>query len=116
VLVSGYLERAIVALLEDLAIRRSAPEIASFISKELSYWTNPTTGKICELLGAFSASWGRAAETFLVDEKKEHINSLVAIRHKVAHGESVGTGLHQIKEYYATTVTVVEFIANLVDP
>jgi hypothetical protein len=86
------------------------------MERQLSFWMNPTTGKICELLGAFSTTWGGAAEAFLVDEKKEHINSLVAIRHKVAHGESVGTTLHQIKEYYATASRVVTFIADLVDP
>lgn len=116
VLVSGFLENAIIALLEDLAVKRSAPEVASFVANELAYWTNPTTQKISTLLNSFNPSWRTAVDTFLVDEKKEHINSLVALRHKVAHGESVGTSLAQIKEYYATTLRVVNFIADLIDP
>lgn len=116
VLVSGYLEKAVVALLEDLAIKRSAPEIASYVEYELSFWMNPTTGKICDLLRAFSSAWGQAADAYLIDEKKAHINALVALRHRIAHGEDVGTTLSQIKEYYATTILVVKFIADLVDP
>jgi len=90
--------------------------VASFVANELAYWTNPTTQKISTLLNSFNPSWRTAVDTFLVDEKKEHINSLVALRHKVAHGESVGTSLAQIKEYYATTLRVVNFIADLIDP
>jgi hypothetical protein len=116
VLVSGYLEKAVVALLEDLAIKRSAPEIASYVEHELSFWMNPSTGKICDLLRAFSSAWGQAAEAYFVDEKKAHINTLVSLRHRIAHGEDVPTTLSQIKEYYRTTVTVVGFIADLVDP
>jgi uncharacterized protein (DUF849 family) len=116
VLVSGFLEKAVSALLEELAMRRSAPEVAAFVASELRYWMNPTTGKISDLLGSFSNAWRVRAEEFLVDEKKEHINSLVALRNKIAHGESVGTSLSQVKEYYKTTVTVVEFLADVIDP
>lgn len=44
------------------------------------------------------------------------MNSLVALRHKIAHGESVGTSLAQVKAYYATVLEVMTFVADLVDP
>jgi hypothetical protein len=115
VLVSGFFENAIIALVLDFAQRRSSPEVAAFVERELQHWTNPNTEKICGLLGSFSPEWRRQSEQFLVDEKKESVNSLVALRHKIAHGESVGTSLSQIKAYYATIVKVVDFIAELLE-
>ena len=116
ILVSGFFETAIVALVLDFAQRRSSPEVAAFVERELEHWTNPNTDKICVLLGSFNPEWRKQSELFLVDERKESVNSLVALRHKIAHGESVGTSLSQIKAYYATILKVVEFIGDLLEP
>src|SRR5436309_8846471 len=113
VLVSGFLENAVIALLLDVAQRRSAPEIALFVERQLDYWTSPTCDKIIQLLGDFSSEWRMQAEGYLVDERRAAVNSLVALRHKIAHGESVGTSLGQVKAYYATVLEVVAFVADL---
>jgi len=116
ILVSGFLENALIALVLDVAQRRSAPEIALFVERQLDYWTSPKCERITQLLGDFSAGWHTAASAYLVDERKEAINSLVALRHKIAHGESVGTSLAQVKAYYTRVLEVVAFVADLVDP
>lgn len=115
VLISGFLENAIIALVLDVAQRRSAPEIALFVERQLVYWTNPNCEKIAQLLGNFKRDWHIAAEKYLVDERKATVNSLVALRHKIAHGESVGTSLAQVKDYYKTVIDVINFVADLVD-
>ncbi len=116
VLVSGFFENAIVALVLDYVERRSAPEVAVFVERQLDRWTNPNTEKISTLFGSFNIDWRRALEDYLVDERKDSINSLVALRHKIAHGESVGTSLSQIKAHYKVITEVVDYMANLVDP
>lgn len=116
ILVSGFLENALTTLLLDAAQRRSAPAIALFVERQLEYWTNPNCDRIVQLLGNFSPDWRLAADAHLIDERKAALNSLVALRHKIAHGESVGTSLGQVKGYYATVLDVVEFLADLVDP
>jgi len=116
ILVSGFLENALTTLLLDAAQRRSAPEIALFVERQLEYWTNPNCERLVQLLGSFSPDWRQAAESHLIDERKAAINSLVSLRHKIAHGESVGTTLGQVKGYYATVLDVVEFLTDLVDP
>lgn len=116
VLVSGFFENAIVALILDYVERRSAPEVAAFVERQLDRWTNPNSDKIGILFGAFNTDWRLAIEGYLVDERKDSINSLVALRHKIAHGESVGTSLSQIKAHYLRIVDVVDYLANLVDP
>jgi hypothetical protein len=116
VLVSGFLENALVALVLDIAQRRSSPEVSLFVERQLEYWMNPNSEKIIRLLGDFSPDWRSAVESYLVDERKAAVNSLVALRHKIAHGESVGTSMTQVKAYYTTVLDVVKFVADLIDP
>lgn len=116
ILVSGYLENAIIALLVSYSEKRSAPEVASYIEKHLARWTNPKAEKICQLFGSFSADWRIKIEGFLIDYRKDSINSLVALRHKIAHGESVDTTMSQVKDYYNATKETVDFLAELVEP
>jgi hypothetical protein len=116
VLVSGFLENAIIAIVLDMAQRRSAGSVAQFVERQLDHWTNPNSDKIIKLLGQFDTTWRTALELYLVDERKEAVNSLVALRHRIAHGEPVGTSLAQVKEYYTTVLDVVEFTTDLLDP
>jgi hypothetical protein len=116
VLVSGFFENAVVALVLHYTERRSAPEIAAFVERQLGRWTNPNSEKIATLFGSFNPDWRLAVEGYLVDERKDSVNSLVALRHKIAHGESVGTSLSQVKAHYKVILEVVDFLANLAEP
>lgn len=116
VLVSGFLESAITAMLVAYAKSRSGPEVASFVERQLGPWTNPKAEKIIDLFGAFNADWRADLTAYFVDEPKDSVNGLVALRHKIAHGESVGTSLFQVKRHYAIILKVVQHLEDLVDP
>ena len=113
VLVSGFFENAVVALILDFTQKRSAGEVALYVERSLDRWTNPNAEKLCNLLGAFDPAWRVKAEGYLIDERKAAINSLLALRHKIAHGESVSTTPAQVRQYYAATLKVVEFVELL---
>ena len=57
VLVSGFFENAIVALVLHYSEKRSAPEITAFIEGQLDRWTNPNSEKIASLFGSFNSDW-----------------------------------------------------------
>lgn len=116
VLVSGFFENAVVALILHYAEQRSAPEIATFVERQLNRWTNPNVEKITALFGSFNPDWRTSLESYLVDERKDSINSLVALRHKIAHGESVGTTLSQVRAHYKIVLEVVSQLADLTQP
>ncbi|MGF6265044.1 hypothetical protein OKW49_005972 [Paraburkholderia youngii] len=116
VLVSGYLESALCALLLGYAQTRSSREVVSFVERQLGPWTNPKAEKIIDLFGSFNQDWRDNLTAFLVDQRKDSVNSLVALRHKIAHGESVGTSLSQIKFHYQNANDVIAHVADLVDP
>lgn len=116
ILVSGYLESALCALLLGYAQSRSSREVASFVERQLGPWTNPKAEKIIDLFGSFNQDWRDNLTAYLVDQRKDSVNSLVALRHKIAHGESVGTSLSQIKSHYRNANEVISHVSDLVDP
>ncbi|MEB5487872.1 HEPN domain-containing protein [Burkholderia pseudomallei] len=116
VLVSGYLESALCALLLGFAQTRSSGDVASFVERQLGPWTNPKAEKIIDLFGSFNQDWRNNLTAYLVDQRKDSVNSLVALRHKIAHGESVGTSLSQIRSHYRIANEVIDHVADLVDP
>jgi len=116
VLVTGFFENAIVALLLDYVERRGSAEVLSFVERQLDRWTSPNAERTANLFGAFSADWRASVTAYLVDRRKDSLNSLVALRHKVAHGESVGTSLTQIQAHYDVVLEIVDHLAELVDP
>jgi hypothetical protein len=116
VLTCGFLENSIEAIILDFTKRRSGGEVASYVEQQLKLWTNPNCEKIKTLLGTFKSSWRDQLEVYLVDEKKDSVNGLVALRHRIAHGDHVGTTLSQAKGYYNNIKDVVEFIVGIVDP
>jgi len=110
VLVSGFFENAVVDLILDYTAKRSASKVSSFVESALDRWTNLNVEKLIQLLASFEPRWRDKASDFLVDSRKDHLNGLVALRHKVVHGESVGITISQIGQYYRTIVEIVEFV------
>ena len=100
ILTAGFLENCIEAILLDFTTKRSAPEVVLYVERQLANWTNPNCEKIKTIFGSFKPDWRDKLEAFLVDDKKDSVNGLVALRHRVAHGEYVGTTLSQAKTYY----------------
>jgi RiboL-PSP-HEPN len=115
VLVSGYLEAAVVECAGWYATRRSAPPVAAYVSRNLEHFANPNAERLLQLVGSFNADWRASVEEFLVDERKEAVDSVVALRNQIAHGESVGVTYVRIKAYYDAVREVVSFVANLFD-
>jgi hypothetical protein len=113
VLVSGYLERSIVELLLDQTRRTSGPRVQHFVESQVERFMNAKCGKILELFGSFSTEWRTDLEGYLVDERKDAVDSVVALRHQIAHGRHVGVTLVQIERYYQVIKTVVEHFERL---
>lgn len=113
VLVSGYIEKAIVAIVLEHARQRGAPTLQHFVAKKTEYFTNPNTSKIQDLLGSFDPEWQRKLEEFLVDEPKVAVDSIVALRNKIAHGGSVGLTYSRICDYYKQAQRVIDKVAKL---
>lgn len=108
VLVSGLIERAAQLALMDYSSRTAAPAVQSYVEHGLSRFTNAKSGRLVALFGQFDKGWGHDLDAFLIDERKDAVNSVVSNRHNIAHGHSVSLSLGQIEAYYKQVLRVVE--------
>ncbi len=116
VLVSGYLESAVAELVLEHARRSGSPSLQRFVERNTRRFTNANTERLQNLLGSFDPDWRQTLESFLVDELKDAVNSIVDLRNSIAHGGSVGLTYQRIADYYARVQRVVDRIADLCAP
>jgi len=116
VLVSGYLEKAVAELVLEHARRTGAPTLQRFVDQRTKHFTNANSTKLEDLLGSFDPDWRKELEAFVVDDLKDAVDSVVDLRNKIAHGESVGVTFQRIADYYLRVQKVVNHIANLCAP
>lgn len=116
VLVSGYLEVSIKALLLEHTRARSGTSVQRYVDSHLKRFSNPNAGKVLGLLGSFDVDWRHDMEGFLVDEKKDALDSVIALRNQIAHGETPGVSLARIEAYFEEVKAVIERVADLSCP
>ena len=117
VLVSGYIERAMVELVLEHAQGKGAPTLQRFVEQRTKTFTNANASRIQELLGSFDPAWRQELEeNVLVDEWKDAVDSVVSLRNTIAHGGSVGLTYRRIGEYYQRAQHVIDQVARLCVP
>jgi len=116
ILVSGYLENAVVELVLEHARRSGAPSFERFVETRTRRFANANAQRLNELLGSFDPEWRATLESVLVDDLKDAVDSVVSLRNAVAHGESVGVTYQRILEYYERVQKIVDRIADLCAP
>jgi HEPN superfamily RiboL-PSP-like protein len=110
VLTSGLLEQAARHLYGEHTSRSASPRVVRYVERRLEFFQNPKAPKLVALASDFDAAWGDELETFLVDERRDHVDSVVANKNQIAHGENVGITYMRAKDYFDSVVEVVEFI------
>lgn len=116
VLVSGFLEQAVVELVLEHTRSRAAPSVQLYVESQLRRFTGAKAKRLVELLGSFDTEWRVHLEGFLVDERKAAVDSIVDLRNSIAHGRSVGVTLSRVGDYYGEIRVVVDRVADLCDP
>ena len=113
VLVSGFLEQAVIELLLEHVRLRSHESIQRYVGQRLRRFTAANAKNITELLGSFDLDWQRDLESYLVDEYKDAVDSVVSLRHTVSHGRFAGVTMASVQHYYDRVKEVVDHIADL---
>ncbi len=116
VLVSGFLEQAVIELLLEYVRLRSHETIRRHVGQRLRRFTTANSKNITELLGSFDLDWRKDLETFLVGEHKDAVDSVVNLRQAVSHGRFAGITIASVQRYYDRVKEVVDHIADLCVP
>ena len=112
VLVSGFLETAVAALVLEHARHRGAPTLQRFVDSKAQRFVNPKMQRLRDFLGSFDPEWRSALEQ-LPAEQTEAVDSVVNLRNKIAHGESVGLTYGRMKNYYSEILKVLNVVERL---
>lgn len=116
ILVTGYLEKAVAELVMEHARRSGGPTLQRYVELNTQRFTNATSKKLKSLLGSFNPDWERKLDTVLADEFKDAVDSLLGVRHMIAHGGSASITLSRVADYYKRIQHVIDEIADLCAP
>jgi hypothetical protein len=116
VLVSGFLEQAAIEIALEYVRTHSDPSILRHAERRLRSFTNANTERIVQLFGSFDADWQKNLELYLVDEYKDAVDGIVALRHAVAHGGNAGITMTRVQSYYDRVKHVVDHVADVCIP
>lgn len=115
VLTSGFLENAIIEIYGDFVDNAPKP-VANYARSQLSKIRNPNEQKFYEIAFSFNPSWAEDLRTFTDDSgRKDAIDSIINVRHQVAHGRDTNITIARLQEYYRRAVEVVDFIEDQCD-
>jgi hypothetical protein len=113
VLVSGFLEQAVIEILIEYVRKHSDVRIQAHMEQRIRQLTNLKVQRLVDVVGGFDADWRIEMEKFLVDEYKDAVNGIVDLRNAVSHGRYAGVTMVRVRAYYERIKAVVERIERI---
>jgi len=110
ILVSGYVEVAVSELAIQHCRVRAAPTVYTYAASQLDRLQNLNAERLLQVVGSFDPTWRTTLESFIAGQRKDALDSIVDLRNRIAHGESVGVTLQRIRDYYASIKEIVDFL------
>ena len=110
VLTCGFVEQSIKRIYEAYVVHHANKEVNRYVERTLKRHRNPKMENICQIAGHFSKAWSKELEDKAEGQLKDSIDSIVANRHRIAHGEDVNLGLPKMKQYYKDALSVLDLL------
>ena len=97
---SGYLEAVCRDAVLAYTKNRAHPTVVNFVSRSLSRFQNPRMENILTLVRGIDGDIADDLGNYADDSIKESVNSIVGIRHRIAHGHSANISVGQVTQYF----------------
>ena len=97
VLVSGFVETAVAELAVEHCRSRSASSVLNYASTQLDRLQNLKSQKLVQVIGSFERNWSIELTKFMDGARKDALDSVIDLRNKIAHGESVSLSLGELR-------------------
>jgi hypothetical protein len=110
VIVCGFLDTTVRSVYSEYASTRAEPAVQRFVGRQLRRQQNLNMEKILQICEAFDHGWRVQLEAAVQGERAASVNSIVANRNRIAHGDSVDLTYGQLNRYYERTLEVVNQI------
>lgn len=116
VMVSGFAERAIAELILQYSTGKAPKPLLSYVANTLQRQTNLDKERLCRLIGSLDAGWGKRLEGFVTDRRQAALNSVVGLRHNIAHGGAGTVTLGQMRSYWMAVQEIVDEVEAILAP
>ena len=100
ILVYGYLEQSIKTIFLEYSSNKSHKRVARYVDSKLSYFQSADMDNIFQLVDSFDHDWFEELNISLDESIKSSVDSVVYIRHVLAHGGDHGISGYRLFEYY----------------
>lgn len=114
---SGWMEASIRHILsEHIAQRTASPTVQRYTTRSLRGFMTPSTDQVVPLLSTFDPTWETQLTSFLdkEDEVRAAVNSVVGMRHPIAHGgDNMGISYEILLGYDRYCMKYVEELAQI---
>lgn len=110
---SGTLEECLRLHISEYARLKSPKYIAQFVAKKSRYLTNLTTEKLVGVLRDFDGTLADEINAYMDDRRRSSLNSIISLRHAVAHGKSPGLSFKQVMEYNVVLTEVLDKLDDI---
>lgn len=115
--ISGLMEEALESILGSYIDDKASPKVAKYAKKQISEGRrNPNTKKIESILRGFHSDWADGFVAFALEEgRKEALDSVINIRHHIAHGRDYGVTISNAKNYYEKCLELISYLEQITD-
>ena len=113
--VSGYIEATCKDILNEFSKNGSNPKVFNYVNWHLNRFQNPKMERILELVSQFDDDLAIVLREFSDGPIKESVNSVVGVRHRIAHGNSANISVGRIMGYFKYVKRLANKLEELFD-
>ena len=97
---SGYLEASCRDAVLAYTKSRAHPTVVNFVSRSLNRFQNPKMENILDLVRGIDGGIADDLGDYADGSIRESVNSIVGIRHLIAHGRSANISVGRVTQYF----------------
>ena len=97
---SGYLEAVCRDAVLAYTKNRAHPNVVNFVSRSLNRFQNPRMENILTLVRGIDSNIADDLGNYADGSIEESVNSIVGIRHRIAHGRSANISVGRVTQYF----------------
>lgn len=113
VLVSGFIDQTIRNYTIEYVRARASPAVLNHVSKAIANLTNLKAEKLAAHLLTFDGGWKNDLDALISDERKDAIDSVIALRHGIVHGKPGDITIARMQRYYSEICKVMAGVRAL---
>lgn len=113
---AGLLEVFLKTRISTYANGKVPKEINHFMTAKFKDITNLKASKFLDVLTSFSNEWADAFTAYLNDHEQEKasLDSVIAQRHSIAHGQSSSINRSSMFQYYEDVNRIISFLDTVI--